>query len=508
MPVATRGGLVGAVLLTAVTACLSDPSGPFGHHLELGVSALSFEALGDTVRLAASEIGPHGTALSTPKATYVSLSPGVATVDSAGLVTSQGNGVTWITARVPNGDVDSVRVTVSQVPDTILASLDDTLSIVSIPYDAAISVHCEMRDRNGHPIPVAPAVAASAEGRWAGSSCDGIRARRSGVDTLVIQHGALATRLPVTIAVRPSVSTPLGTFLTVDSLPSGLRPWAPTLLRNASGALELYFTGYVPDSAHPGEFRGHLHRLISEDGQTFHYDGVALAHDDSLCTLNGSGIENVTIVPRAEGAGWRMFYSSGSFGCYGWQVFSAISTDRRIWTKEPGVRLSNGGSIPPDMPVTPPWPVGEGIVVEPLPIGGWRMLVGGYRHIQDYEDKFHIVEWRSTDQLTWTYVGPVFTTDDLPAAGQRSVYSPTVREFAPGLWRMIMTADNLRDPDGRSRIWSAVSTDEVHWQLEGELMGAVGTNLYYSSLVDDLLVFVRLDAGLPRRLASVRVDMP
>jgi hypothetical protein len=148
------------------------------------------------------------------------------------------------------------------------------------------------------------------------------------------------------------------------------------------------------------------------------------------------------------------------------------------------------------------------MVVEPLSSGGWRMLVGGYRHLQTPEDKFHIVEWRSVDQLTWSYVGPVFTTDELPAAGQRSVYSPTVREFAPGLWRMIVTADNLRDPGGRSRLWSAVSTDKTHWQLEGELMGAEGSDLYYSSLVNDLLVFVRLDAGHPRRLASVKVDMP
>jgi hypothetical protein len=73
---------------------------------------------------------------------------------------------------------------------------------------------------------------------------------------------------------------------------------------------------------------------------------------------------------------------------------------------------------------------------------------------------------------------------------------------------MIVTADNLRDPGGRSRLWSAVSTDKVHWRLEGELMGAVGTDLYYSSLVDNLLVFVRLDAGQPRRLAFATVDMP
>jgi hypothetical protein len=319
----------------------------------------------------------------------------------------------------------------------------------------------------------------------------------------------VATLVPVALALRPVVSAPLGQAIAVDSLPDGARPWSPTLVRNESGELELYVTGYMSDSTDPNHDRGHLHRLRSLDGGlSFQYAGVALQRDDSLCAVNGSGIENIAIVPRSDAPGWRMYYASGSFGCYGWQVFSAVSSDRQSWTKEPGVRLTNGGSLPPDAPVTPPWPVGEGMVVESLPNGGWRMLVGGYRHLTGAEDKFHIVEWQSTDQVTWSYVGPVLTTDDFPVTGQRSVYSPTVREFAPGLWRMLVTADNLNAPGGRSRLWSAVSTDRNHWQLEGELMGADGTDLFYSTLVDNLLVFIRLDAGQPRRLASVTVDMP
>lgn len=136
------------------------------------------------------------------------------------------------------------------------------------------------------------------------------------------------------------------------------------------------------------------------------------------------------------------------------------------------------------------------------------MLVGGYRRDQPPEDKFHVVEWRSTDQLHWTYVGPVLTTDQLPAAGQRSAYSPTIREFAPGLWRMLFTADDLNVAGGRSRIWSAVSTDQTQWQLEGELLGEVGTDLFYATLVDDRLVFVRKEAAQNQRLATATVTMP
>ena len=666
-----------ALAISAGTGCLGDPSGPFGHQLVLTPESLSFAALGDSARVSAAEVGPGGTTLSTPTIEYSSAAPSVATIDSTGLVISRGNGVTWIIARTPVGETDSIpvavlqqpsgvvasadtlrfhslglqrplearvvdrlgapisglvlayevldtsiagvtpdgrvdarrngvtfaraqgagesltvvihveqqpvrvvtasdtlrftafgetatvsaiavdsmghpvpeaRVTdlgvvdstvleivdsvtlrakqnghsmvqfsvgglpvaqqgvVAQVPDTIIAAFADTLPILSLLPDSLVPLQCLVRDRNGFPVALEPTVDASAGARWTGATCSQLHVQRSGIDTLVLRADSVTTRVPVVLALRPIVSSPAD--LTVDSMPPGLGPWAPTLERDPAGGLELYYTSYETDSTNPGQVRGHLHRLLSSDGVDFRYDGIALQRDDSLCTLNGSGIENIAIVPRNDSAGWRMFYSSGSFDCYGWQVFSAVSADRRTWTKETGIRISNGGSAPPAPPISPPWPVGEGIVVEQLPSGEWRMLVGGYRHIATFEDKFHIVEWRSIDQLTWSYVGPLFTTDDLPAEGQRSVYSPTIKEFAPGVWRMIMTADNLNTPGGRSRLWSAVSTDKARWQLEGELLGALGTDLYYSTLVDERLVFVRKDAGQPRRLASVTVDMP
>ena len=73
---------------------------------------------------------------------------------------------------------------------------------------------------------------------------------------------------------------------------------------------------------------------------------------------------------------------------------------------------------------------------------------------------------------------------------------------------MIFTGDDFDQPGGRSRLFSAVSTDREHWQLEGELLGAPGTSLYYSSLVDDHLVFVRRDDGQSNRLAAALVTMP
>ena len=96
-------------------------------------------------------------------------------------------------------------------------------------------------------------------------------------------------------------------------------------------------------------------------------------------------------------------------------MFSAVSSDERNWTIEPGVRLSNtlDGELAEVGPI--PWPVGEGLVVRQLPDGSWRLIVGGMEHVDPWEDKFQIVEWRSTDQLTWVYADTLLTTRQLLA---------------------------------------------------------------------------------------------
>jgi hypothetical protein len=201
-----------------------------------------------------------------------------------------------------------------------------------------------------------------------------------------------------------------------------------------------------------------------------------------------------------------MFFAAGSNKCYGWQVFSATSDDGRIWTKEPGIRMSNGGV---DSTFPPPWPAGEGMVVDQLPSGEWRMIVSTFEHITPpASSKWEITEWRSPDQMQWQYIGTVLTTRDMPSGWQGSVYSPSLREIAPGLWRMVFTADGRGIPGSRSAIWSAVSTDLASWQIEGELLGAPGSNLYYSAFLDDRVVFVRRDGNGAARLASARLMMP
>ena len=109
--------------------------------------------------------------------------------------------------------------------------------------------------------------------------------------------------------------------------------------------------------------------------------------------------------------------------------------------------------------------------------------------------------------IRWTYIGAVLTTRDMPG-WQGSVYSPTIRVIAPALWRMLFTADGRGTPGRRSAIWSAVSTDRSHRQVEGEVVGGSGTNLYYSTTLDDQVFFLRSDISRAPRLTSAKVTMP
>ena len=145
------------------------------------------------------------------------------------------------------------------------------------------------------------------------------------------------------------------------------------------------------------------------------------------------------------------------------------------------------------------------MVVSQLPGGGWRMLVGSYEQIDPAENRFQITQWTSPDQLTWTYGGPVLTTRQVGPDAARSVYSPTITALAPGLERMFFTGDNLDSPGGASRIYSAVSVDGTHWQVEGVLLGGGAVDYFYSTAVGNLLVFIRSVEGI-HSLGSVQLE--
>jgi hypothetical protein len=185
-----------------------------------------------------------------------------------------------------------------------------------------------------------------------------------------------------------------------------------------------------------------------------------LRHDPNVCSLTGQGFENLAIVPRPEAAGWRMFVAGGSFACYDFQIFSATSVDERTWTLEPGIRVGNES----DSAMTNPFATGEGIVVDPLPSGGWRMVTGAWGRVPSQSGRFQILEWNSPDQITWTYTRPVLTTLEMPLQPGERV-QPHHSTGRSRLWRMVFTGDD-GEPERRLLV-GAVSTDRTTWQVEG-----------------------------------------
>jgi hypothetical protein len=459
--------------------------------IDAPIDTLRFTSIGEAIAIPAQPVDSLGHPVSGVPTQIVVGDTGVLGVESLS-VRSKQNGATVVHVTA-GGASSQMFALVSQVADRIAIVQSDTQDIQSVYQDSLLPITCSVLDHNGFEVQSAPPVTASASRLWNGTTCGSLSASASGFDTLRVSAGTVTASLPVALAVRPIIGAVAP--LDVDQMPANTYAWSPSARRNSHGQLEVYFAGYarIPDST--GHQPANLYRLVSDDGQHFRYDGVVLEHDPDFCALNGSGIENIDVVPRNDGPGWRMFYAGGSFDCYGWQVFSAVSTDERTWTRETGVRIGNGGSMPPALPIYPPWPVGEGMTTDQLPDGTWRMIVGAYEPLSPPDNKFQILEWHSSDQLQWTYVGSVVTTRQLPPEGEASAYSPTLAEFAPGLWRMIFTADNRFSPGGRSRLWSAVSTDRVTWQVEGEMLGAPGVQYLYCALVGDRLVTLQIPEG-------------
>jgi hypothetical protein len=473
--------------------------------VELSYSdGIHFSAIGDTLTLEVRVSDANGTVLPASALWFLSRDTAVVTVDARGVLKSVGDGLTRVVVSDGIAGWDSVTVSVLQTRDSLLAAFAEPGPIISVPEGAPLPLSCRPFDVDGHPLAL-DEVVTSTTSLIVGSTCETLEAKRSGFDTLVVTAGPYRSTIPLAVTVAPVVTSDPAAPFPVDSIPRGSTPWAPTLIRNPRGGFDLYFAGYRP-APHPlSGVLGNLHRLTSADGGAFRYDGVVLRRNPSICTLQGTGIENVAIAPRADSVGWRMFFAAGS-SCYGWQVFSAVSPDQVHWKKEPGVRISNGGVVPPLAPGTAPWPAGEGMSIDQRPDGSWRMIVGAYEHLSPAENRFQIVQWSSPDQQAWTYQFPVLTTRDVGPLADRSIYSPSIQRLAPGLYRMFFAGDNLKSPGGQSRIYTAVSTDLVSWQLEGVLLENAQIDFSYSSYADGLLAYIKTASGGARSLGLAHVS--
>ena len=455
-----------------------------------------FVALGETQAIQGIAVDSLGYAVSSAvQGLRVTDTTVMRQVDSI-TVQSRANGTTVETFTV-SGISAKVTIVVAQVAVRVTASIVFSQPILALAGGTAVPLNCASYDRNGSAIPTPPTVTSIA-GTVSSGPCGQSVVRASGLDTLRVQAGNVVANVPVSVAVAPVADGPMGQPIVVDSfLPNSYR-WTPSVRRNSAGLIELYLTQYpYGTSQYP---RGNLYRFVSADGLNFHNDGVVLSYAPDSCAPDGSGIENVAVAPRSDGPGWRMFYAGGSWGCYGWQVFSAVSTDERNWVKEDGVRLSNGGELftPPSPPSGVPWPVGEGMTIDRLTDGRWRIITASFDHVLNPapDDHWQISEWLSGDQVNWTYSSIILRASQMPPEGQGSVYSPSIVQLAPGLFRMFFTADNRHVSSPRhSTLWTAVSTDKQTWQVEGELLGVSGVDLYYATIIDGRLYFLSNVSG-------------
>ncbi len=138
----------------AVTATSGEASGSAqvtvaqeAASVAVSADTLSFAALGDTVRLSAEVRDHNGQVISGAAVTWASSDPGVAAVDSTGLVTAVGDGSAAVTAT--SGEASgSAQVTVAQEAISLVVS---PASATLEPGDT-VRLSAEVRDHNGQVI--------------------------------------------------------------------------------------------------------------------------------------------------------------------------------------------------------------------------------------------------------------------------------------------------------------------------------------------------------------------
>src|SRR4029077_14801660 len=134
---------------------------------------------------------------------------------------------------------------VRQVARTLTAVLKDNRPILTLSLGGEVPVECHGYDANGFEVPDAAVLTSTTNSTVSGGTCTDISASRSGFDTLVFSSGTAQVRISAVIAVAPVASSALGTGITI-SFPGAApgTPWAPSLRRNQSGQLELYYGAF------------------------------------------------------------------------------------------------------------------------------------------------------------------------------------------------------------------------------------------------------------------------
>ena len=159
--------------------------------------SIRFNALQDTVRLAASVLDSTGTPVAQPFVSWRSLDPAVVTVNAAGLVRSHGNGATTIIAAMA-GVTDTTAVTVEQIAASLAGLPDSAFLVVGESRTFAATA----ADSNGRPVTGAALDWTSSDPASATVNASGrVRAISAGGAVIHVRLGALADSTLVQVGV-------------------------------------------------------------------------------------------------------------------------------------------------------------------------------------------------------------------------------------------------------------------------------------------------------------------
>ena len=134
-----------------LSACGDSVEPPVPTTVQLDSASLSFSAIGESEQLTAAVKDQRGDPFGSPEVIWSVANPSVATVDSVGIVTAVGPGITQVTATDEAASA-SVDVEVVQVPTQVQKINGDGQSgPPGLEFPGALTV--QVTDARGHPVP-------------------------------------------------------------------------------------------------------------------------------------------------------------------------------------------------------------------------------------------------------------------------------------------------------------------------------------------------------------------
>jgi uncharacterized protein YjdB len=165
-------------------------------HVELLPATLQFSSLTQTIAIVIKIVPVAGASVEGLTAKFTSSAPGVATVDSAGVVTAVSNGSTKITADV-DGATATIDATVAQVAVTVAVS----------PRTASVSSLGQVRTITTSALDAKSVKIAAPKVAWASSDPTVASVTGTGAVGLVTPHAPGTAQISATVDGKSDVST-------------------------------------------------------------------------------------------------------------------------------------------------------------------------------------------------------------------------------------------------------------------------------------------------------------